>query len=256
MSTVQEWLPLGVVTRGPVTSKVGQAIADWSARWFVRERITATRFVAQTGGAQNGSGWRRLTGPVAINASLAATARLLDAALDARTDQLAATVADRRLLDLFEASLLEDLNRSVEAALEAADSGPPEARSPGSPFGAMGGLSVILTDTSGTDLLALAIPYEVLLPHCIASLDRDQPAGGALRSLTTALGPSPVTVEASLGQVEVPLRDLGSLAPGDVLVLDKALEADLDICLAGSDRLVARARLTQIDGHVALVLQA
>lgn len=256
MSTVRNWLPLDFVTRGPVTSKIEGAVAAWSARWFVRERVNATRFAAQAGGGQDAGGWRWQTGPVAINVSAAAKARLLDAALDARLQQLEVTVADRRLLDLFEASLLDDLICSVETALDAGKSSPYEACSPGSPYGAKGGLRVILTDALGADLLTLAVPYEALLPHSLALLGRDRPVAPPLESLTTALGPSSVTVEGSLGQVEVPLRDLSSLAPGDVLVLDKALEADLDICLAGSDRPVARARLTQVDGHVALILQA
>lgn len=256
MNQARSWLPLDVVTREPVTSKISQAVADWSARWFVRTRVTATRFSAQAAVGQVESGWRGSSQSLAIKASPAAAGRLLDAALDARIELLEITVADRRLLDLVEISLFDDLLLQVQQALGIVDQRTDEPLSAASPYGQSGGLRVILTDTEGSDLLTLAIPYEVLLPHCITSLGQERPTSSRLESLGSAVGASSVAIEAKLGSVEVPLKDLGDLAPGDVLVLDKTLEGDLDICLAGSDRLVARARLTQVDGQVALILQA
>jgi flagellar motor switch/type III secretory pathway protein FliN len=64
-----------------------------------------------------------------------------------------------------------------------------------------------------------------------------------------------MTLEALLGEAEVSLAELQGLAAGDVLVLGAALSDPGSIRLVNAGATVARAKLTEIDGAFALVLQ-
>ena len=76
------------------------------------------------------------------------------------------------------------------------------------------------------------------------------------RRLAGALGNVPMTIEATLGAADLLLSDLRGLAPGDVLVLRTPLDAAAKVSLPGEDHGFAHAKLTDIDGRMALTFQA
>lgn len=184
-----------------------------------------------------------------------ATARLIDTALDVGHSPLSSTPADDRLLESFGRKLMEDLFAAIEESLQLA-SWSDTATEPAEALFARDCLLVILTDPAGADVLSLAIPFEALLPVCYACLGPRQSTPARLTSLTSALGETSVNIKARLGSVSMPVGDLAGLAPGDILVLDKALEDGVDICVAQAAHPFAQAAMTQANGQVALVLQA
>ena len=252
------WLPPEAAIGEPVRTKVREAVDRWSEHWFSKssvrlsdlEPITAAR-AART----DPDDWRGGRGAISVKRAGMAW-RLLNLALDVRLELLRLTERDRKLLDAFERTVVEDLVLKVEQALGAMPV-PAEADShPGNPYGRLGGVMASLTDDAGMALLSLAIPLETLLPLCVpiapGRLTRDEQLG----SLTGALATTAITVEANLGEATVRLEDLRALAPGDVLILDRAIDEGLEITLAGSRHVLARAKLTDADGRLALRLHA
>lgn len=76
-----------------------------------------------------------------------------------------------------------------------------------------------------------------------------QPANPALeRSLLDV----PVRVDVVLGDVRMPMEELLSLAPGEVVALDKSTSDEVDIYV--SDRLMARGRLVIADCELGVTL--
>ncbi len=62
----------------------------------------------------------------------------------------------------------------------------------------------------------------------------------------------PVRVDVVIGEVRMPVEELLSLAPGDVVALEQATGEDVEIYV--SDRLMARGRLVVADGQLGVTL--
>ncbi len=199
--------------------------------------------------------WRQARPAIAVRVRDGATARLIDTALDAGHSPLSSTTADERLLEAFGQRLMEDLFAALEDSLQLESWSDNTAEQNAAAFTGYC-LQVVLTDSLGTDMMGLAIPFEALIPVCVTCLGPRHSLPVQLDSLTGALGPTSVNIRARLGSVSMPMADLSGLAPGDILVLDKALEDGVDICVAEAARPFAQAEITQANGQVALVLRA
>lgn len=255
----QTWLPIGVTARVAVQAAIGQAVAEWAALWFPRPQVSVSSFKPTLGEPRDdadGSGWRIYRRSVAISCSRRASARLAGWALDAELDPPSPRKADRRLLDLFERRLVEDLAYKVELACGLDGEAQPRPKGVRNPFGKLGGVAVGLADDFGAPLLSLAIPLPAVLPLCRSSLPAAGGKPARLASFAQALGSADLTIEAILGAAEVPVADLRTLAPGDVLVLKRGLSDAVDVSLVGSDSAFAHAKLIDLDGQMALALQA
>lgn len=62
----------------------------------------------------------------------------------------------------------------------------------------------------------------------------------------------PVPVDIVLGELRLPIEELQALSPGEVLALDRAAGALIDIHVSG--RLMARGRLMVVDGQLGVTL--
>jgi flagellar motor switch/type III secretory pathway protein FliN len=257
MAQVSDWLPVGATAHKAVQAKIGAAVAAWSAQWFARRSLVATGFTPTMGeAAAEADGWRIYREAVAVSRSPRAAGRLLDWALDASLEQSAVGRRDRQLVDAFERRMIEDLAARVEAALGGQGAARPAPSKVDAPHGPMGGLVVGVGEDGGGKLLSLAIPLAAVLPACKAALGPASRNRPGLDSLVEAFGDARLTIEAVLGSADIRLADLRTLAPGDVLVLNTGLAEAADLLMAGSGRAVARAALTDIEGRMALTLQA
>ncbi|MGE5566073.1 MAG: FliM/FliN family flagellar motor switch protein [Parcubacteria group bacterium] len=252
---VLDWLPLSAVAREPVRAKVTAAVSAWSEAWFSPpRRLHATRLTPHKGEtAAQGRTWRIPRQALAISCPRPAAARLLDWALDTDVQRLSPTDADRKLIEAFEAQIIEDLAAKIERALGIEGKSKSD---PASPYGPLGGLSIEIADEQGETLVWLALAMSDVLPACKASLPQRARSVEKLTGLRSALADTPVSIEAVLGSASLGLADLRTLAPGDVLVLDAGLEDAALLALAGSQRSVGRATLTHTEDALALTLQA
>lgn len=252
---VQTWLPPEAAAHEAVQTRIREAVADWSGRWFARRRV-GVRSAASARQAVRGDRerWVLHGGPVALACSRRAADRLLGWALDADLDDGIPTAVDRLVLEGFERRLTRDLITSVEAALHVAGPTRPTPEVTPDPLGRFGGLVVALEDDRGDDVAALAVPLSAVVAICKAGAGRALQRGVVMGSLREALGETRVALASSLGRSEISLGDLGGLAVGDVLVLDTALDEGPVLTAKGSETVIANGKLTSLDGQLALAL--
>lgn len=253
---VKDWLPHDVVTRDVVRITMDRAVAAWSKRWFAKSSYCVSSIlpcVAEARGEADSSGWRLLSGAVAVACSSWGSQLLAEKALDASIDRAALCERDRHLIEGLEKRLLEDLALQIERTLEQEPDPMRAASRVRDPFYGGGGVVVRLGEASGVDVVSVAVPFSALLPLCRSSLGAPDRTPATLVGLTAALASVPVTLTATLGRVEVGLADLRNLGVGDVLVLDTGLEDPVQIVGPNADPL-ARAGLVNANGEIALML--
>jgi flagellar motor switch/type III secretory pathway protein FliN len=94
---------------------------------------------------------------------------------------------------------------------------------------------------------ALRLLVELPETQRAAAARRPVPLGSA----RTAIGQQPVTLEVRLGEAEIALGALATLAVGDVLVLDRRLDEGVELRL-DEQRLPCAAYLGSVDGRIAV----
>jgi len=170
-----------------------------------------------------------------------AVARLRSRALDlSPPPPRAETDRDAALLRGFDRRMLEDLAARVEAALAV---GAPEdgAAAGASPPGA-DCLCAMVAEADGAEALRLAIPKAPVIAFrkaAVAAPPRRSPPAPRRKALAAA----PIRVEARLGSARLSLEELRSLAPGDVLLLERRLDEPAELFAAGDARAFAAGRL-------------
>ncbi len=255
MSEVRAWLPDSALTGETLGAAVGSAVDGWAMAWLGRRSFWTTGLVS-AGDAQPAEdlSTRRLHG---AQLELRSSSQLADAlvgqALDAGTTLPAGTEADRRLMALFGAEMLGDLIDRIEKTLDPDITSRPQPVGYATP-GRESAIDITLTVDQHVDAVHLSLP----VPLAITAYKR-LTAGQARspRPLVlplSAVGPAPVRIAAILGSAKLTLDQLGSLAPGDVLILDRALDAGADLTVAGSVEPFATVPVAAADNCLTLTL--
>jgi len=256
---VREWLPRDVMIHDVVRETVELAVASWSARWFADPYASVTTMKPMPGDPRNEkdeAGWRIYRSAIAIRGTRPALSRMTDRALDIDASMPDLTEADRYVLTGLERAILENLAEGLELAFGLTGDGQPSPQKILDPLAEDGGVVVSLADPAGRDILAVAIPADVLLPRIKAHLGPPSRRMESLPSLTEPLGSVNVAIEARVGRVELTLAELNGLGVGDVLILDRTLDQAVDIASAETRQIFAKAMLTSIDNDMALVFGA
>jgi flagellar motor switch/type III secretory pathway protein FliN len=244
MAVAQDWLPPGAACGGLLRPALQSALEAWSAHWFAARALSVGR-IAERGAA--GEGWRHRGHRTATRTPKPSMAKLMEAALDLRLAAGTLTDRDRDLLDRLTEAVIEDLCNRVEAALEIDETDVLDDQN-------HEWLEVSVAEGVGPDLFWLALPIPVLARACRKAAGRPsrlQP----LAPLRTPLAEVPVLLEATIGHVEVSMPDLAALQPGDILVLSTPIDQPVEVSLQGSSHVLARARLADEDGELALAFQ-
>lgn len=254
----RDWLPHGVMSREPVRRGVEAAVSDWARRWFADARIGVSSLLdcpTEARGEVEGGAWRVSRQGVALGFPKWSLQRLVEKALGAPPPGEVATDTDQRLLAEFERRVLDDLPATLAVELSLSEGVVGSARER-DPFAGKGGLVVRLNEGNGQDFGALAIPFEILLPFCRASLEPRASPRRTLDGLLPALGSVPLILEATVGRFDLGLFELQELALGDVLMLNKSLGDAFDVTLKGGGQVLGRAVMQSASGSLAFVLHA
>jgi hypothetical protein len=254
---VRDWLPIGAAAGELVRSTVTRAIVQWSERWFASGGLGVGSVSAVCGGERagdEGDDWRIYQTRVAIRYSPSMASRLLDRALGMRLEGLPFTESDRRVLSSFTQRLIEDLAVSVEIELGVKGEPQEQPRFTADPLHPLGGAIVRFSD--GRDqLLALAIPLDVIATLYKSELPKSGAKRDDLTSLSVALRPEDIVLEATIGHARMSVLDLRGLEPGDVIVLDTCIDRGGEIALASGGLPFARVGVGEDGGRLALELQ-
>jgi len=231
-------------------------VAQWSACWFVGDYATVTSLKISPGAARNESddgGWRLHRKAIAARSEPEALSRMTDRALDTDTRDLMLNDNDKTLIKALECRLVEDLVERLELAFGVVGGENGGDRRVRDPLANGGGVLATLVDLSGRDILSVALPCHVVVPHIKSTLSPSLLPQEAPKSLTTAFGNVPMMIEALVGSAQLTLAELADLSVGDVLVLDRAIGAPVGVTVLNSRHVFAQARVTQTDDDVALI---
>ncbi len=249
----QTWLPIEATTGPRVRARIEMAVTAWASRWFTDRRLELSGWTVRPEAARGGTVdtvWRRAGAGVAIGCSPREEGRILDWALDAGLEALKPEANDRRVLDAFAARLTEDLASELETALGLAQAGRDTAA-------ALGPVVVVdLADAHGLRVGTLAMPLPAIMALCKTLAPDAARSDLPLTPRLAAAATTEVSLEVVLGRTTVGLAELRELTVGDVLVLGTPLGGVVELVDARSTHTVARAYLADIDGQVALTLQA
>jgi flagellar motor switch/type III secretory pathway protein FliN len=251
---VRDWLPASIASHELVATRIAEAVSTWSRRWFAKGAVRLGDLTPVGAGARDFTqgDWRVHADAVAMRLSHAMIQRLQEAALDVGLEGVILSEADRQLIAGFTDKVLDDLALLIQGLLGEAASLPMVTAVD---LSQQGGVVAELADDRGP-LLTLALPQAALIRLCKLNLSVSGAAKIELGGLVTAILPSELMIEASVGVARMSLADLRGLEVGDVVVLDRAWADGGVISLAGSNQPFARCKLGQSDDSVALILQA
>lgn len=244
-AAARPWLPQGALLHHEVRSALQSLIGDWSARWFSNLTLQPSSLVERRGSDPTADqDWLPLPGRARVACSFESGRWIVEQALQAPFEAPPATPKDAQLMDAVLDRMLLDLQDSLDRTFGAATSSSASKQ----PV-----LEVAVADGTGADRLWVGVPAEDLAVWLRRKL---QPAAqrAPLTPLAQTLSAEPIRIEARLGDASLTLDDLATLQPGDVVVLDHALDEPIRLTLPRGDQDIAQAQLTEINGDRALVL--
>lgn len=229
MTHVRSWLPPEAVQRAVRDVALRACVREWGAVWFdARSVDLAGDPVAGPQPATNrGTSWQ-LNDGVALSLPDEAEARVAAMMFGGPDDAASLTPADRAALDTAAATCAADLRARlvVSLRLDATAAWRPGTIEPGTgPW-----WTWRVTDGGRTDLLQIAISEDLIVRRARAGMP-PVPDDRIVAPLAVALAGQPVTVSALVGRSRLTTTELAGLAAGDVLVLDRDLNAAVDVAI-------------------------
>lgn len=238
------WRPDSDRDLADARSWIGDALADWQTRWFDRAAFVVDDVVRIPRDApwpdHDGFACRSHGDGIRFDASKDADRLLVEAAygIDERTFGMPGCHAS---LKSIAADMLDELVGIIRsgpgspshevAALPVDDLR--ESRNPPNRYGA---IALSITSTNGTPVAKIICDMTCIwaradaarTPNAMQALDE------ACVSRRAALDQSPVTLSVLLGQCRLSAAELATIAVGDVIALDQALDAPITLSIDGT----------------------
>lgn len=229
MTHVRSWLPAEAIQRGVRDVPLRACVREWASSWFAAAQadVTGDPAAAQPGKGR-GVSWQLADG-VTLALAEDADARLAALMFGAPDDPGSLTAADRTALDAAAEACVTDLRSRLVSSLRLGGTsawrrGTAEAETPAIWW------AWRVTDSRGGALLEIALSEDLIVRRVRTALAR-APALSGLSSLAVALSDQAVTVSALVGRSKLTTTELAGLSCGDVLVLDRDLDAAIDIAV-------------------------
>jgi len=246
----RHWLPANTTAPTLARGAIADLADDWSREWFAGEPLRAFgTFVRVAGprGEPRKTIWHGCDG-LTIGLSSAGIA-----ALGARVLGIAVvgerSPADLALLDRLGAACLDDLKRRAAILFELPRN---SAWNSAEAAGADAAHRIDITAPDRNPTLTLALSEELFARFVKAKLP-PLPRSGLLGAADAAFATLPARLSALLGKCGVSVAELSGLAAGDVVVLDRALDAALPLTVDGAP--VPRGACTVTESGQGLALE-
>lgn len=230
MTAAEPWLPLTALLDGALLASVEKAVESWRSRWINSPKRCAVR--TESIGAADSlptRGWGTRCNALRFRFDAKGQERLLALVLQSRRAAQPSTRADKALLDGLCARISSDLLDHT-AGLFGAETGrylaAPESTADGIDTAAV---RFIISGSTGT--LGLLVASAGAAARARKSLVKPNDSRTPLEARSRVTANQHLKIGAFVGAGEVSLSDLGSLAVGDVLVLDRPLTSPLDITI-------------------------
>jgi len=224
--SVREWLPdqEGLPRAGE--HALAEAVDAWAAEWFAGEAIRALGVLAPVSasrGELRRTEWHRCREGLALGLPPRAEAGLGSLALDVTVGG-ERTVADLAVLEGV--ACLEALKARLAALL-----GLPRSERWSEGAIPPGGWRIDLGTPTRTLTLALEVSQDLLVRLIKAKLPESAPS--PLGDPVGALAGLPLRIAATAGECMITVAELSGLSPGDVIVLNRDLDAGLPLLIEG-----------------------
>jgi flagellar motor switch/type III secretory pathway protein FliN len=249
----RHWLPED--TAAPlVETAIAGIVARWSQGWFARQELRVTGSFARAEEAVarplRQQEWHMLDDGLAIALSPRDTLALgmLVLGLDPAPEPL--NPADTDLLRALAGDCLEDLKRRLVAWLGTTASAWRRSESADAQF-SDGARTVAVVDAGQHGVFVLSVSADLFARRAKQALPAP-PEGVPLGRGDKALAGLPVTIGAMVGGCTITVAELSGLAAGDVLLLDRALDAFHPLAIDGTAMSIGRCTIVHGDRAIAL----
>jgi len=238
---VRDWLPKQAFAEDAVRAALDGVVAAWSEAWVsgATARISAVRGRGPASApAPNSIQLKSLV--VAAELPPLGKRHLLQAMLGADLSAEGLRAGDHKVLDALVRQALEDLTARLDKAFARGGpcAGEPEL--------------VVTLALAEREFLMLAVHEHMLVPALRHRLGSPKPASSAPQSRAKALGPMRLALEAVLGRAELTMHELEGLSIGDVVILDRHLNEEVELRLAGIESPLARGKLIRSATQVSI----
>lgn len=244
------WLPADTAAPRLVLGALADMADAWSREWFAGDGMRAagalTRVDAR--GELRKTMWHAHEGGLAIGISALGAAGLGAQVLGVATGDRSA--ADAALLESVGRECFDDLKKRAAALLRLPEKG--WAAADGQRAGAVHRLEI--AGPARNPVLTLELSGDLFVALVKAKLP-PAPAPEPLGKPAEALAVLPVELSALLGRSAITVAELSGLAQGDVLVLDRALDAALPLAIGGKPAARGACRVSG-DGGALKITQA
>ena len=228
MEAYRHWLPEAAVERGAREVALRGLVADWSSKWFAsgQAKLATEPSLGPITDRDGDSFWLLADGLVLILS--AAFEQTAIAMLFGTPDPGGTpTAADRTALEAVTGSCLADLRARLAGAFRLPPDTPwrPVAAAPDGPHWLWR-----VHAPKGVPLLCVAAPGALVIGRVRAGLP-PLPRPNDLSSLAVAMAGQTVSLSALVGRCRLTTAELGGLAEGDVVVLDRTLGSPVEIAI-------------------------
>ena len=248
------WLPATALDTGLVEQMLAATVDEWSAKWFARRpmRIVAAFAAIEAPAAGKGERWQLLEEGLALRTAAGAAIGVVEAMLDAAIAEKGLSAADRDLIDSLAAGCLDDLRSRLAQLVGLPRDTAWRQAEPAADLVRDARLCAIGPRT-GSHAVEMLVGADLFVAMIRRSA-RSAPTPLVLRPLSEGLARQPVTLSARVGDCELPLPEVASLAVGDVVVLNRDIAEPLDLALDG-ERRSGRCRLEIGEGGAQLKIE-
>jgi len=246
------WLPGNTAVPPLAQGALADMVDGWSKAWFAYEPVRAlgllTRVVRAPGELRK-TMWEACDDGLAIGMPPLRKTILGAKALGIARGGAERPATDLALLDSVGGDCLEDLKRR-SATLFGIEKPVSWRACDGTPHGDPA-YRIEIADTDRSLVLALELSADCFTRFVRAWLPAP-PAARKFGSPLAALGGLPVTLSVAVGRCELTVAELSSLALGDVLILDRALDAVMPLAIEGSPARRGACTLAERGDRIAL----
>lgn len=217
--SARDWVPESALVAPSVLSEIDAVVAAWSRQWFAhrafeRIRPAASRSVGKA--VANQTDWRSFAPGIAIGWSIGVANGLACNALALGGLVLKTSEADDRLMRHYADRIVRELAQALAKLFGVAVGPSDKVADPAD------GIEFQLVSAGKWPGLSLKIAKEALAGLCKRRCAAFRPPPAAKIPLAEALAALSVDVEASLGHAQISARELQTIAPGDIIILETA----------------------------------
>lgn len=240
------WLPPNALRDAKLTDALRTEGDRWAAKWFTSPKPVSVRMNEVRGRSVAGDGacWRHPGGGLQLVMSSTAHVPIACSMLGLETGAQKLSAQDHALLREVAGACARDFILST-ARLFCCD----PAAQPAASLDATASLSFAFSLGPASQLLELFVDEDLAITARRALSSEDRRALAPLSDRREAIGRQSIDVGALIGTGKLGLGDLRTLAPGDLLVLDRGPADFVELAIDGTARPDTRCAIAE-DGPV------